>query len=158
MIDPKAYPIKLGRQPLENMMDHIDLLMLAHVSVYLYNMHIHMSSDQFHVHSSMHTYYSIRSTYQCTSYVLRTPYPVHMYVRTSAVGKGKELELTHLHPSHALFHSQPKRGLYHRWTTVQYQARYPAKRRRPPDPSTSKKTRPIGNRRGCNADAESSSY
>lgn len=42
------------------------------------------------------------------------------------------------------------------YSGVQYQARYPAKRRRPPDPATSKKTRPIGNRRGCNVDAESS--
>ena len=54
------------------------------------HMIIHMSSDQFHVHSPMHAY-SIH-TNVLRSYVLRTPCSdsVYMYVRTSAVGKGKK--------------------------------------------------------------------
>lgn len=142
LIEKHSYPIKLGRQPLENMMDQIDLLMLAHVSVYIDIICIYIWAviNFMSIHPCIHT----TTPYRVHTNVLRTPY-ICMYVCTSAVGKGKELELTYLHPSHALFHSQLKRGLYHRWTTVQYQARYPAKRRRPPEPATSKKTRPIGN-------------
>ena len=87
VMNRKAHPIKLGRQPLENVMDHIDLYVKnIYIYIYIYNMHIHihmiihMSSDQFHVHSPMHAY-SIHTNVLAMYSVLRAPTPyICMYV------------------------------------------------------------------------------